>query len=106
MSTGATDDAEGDTGLQTERTTLAWTRTALACAGLAALAVRLVDRRAELVAVLAFGLVVALPGLAASWWRLRELRSGPPHPPPRAAVALLAGTIAFVDAVVLVRLLT
>jgi len=97
---------EPQTGLQVERTALAWTRTALACAGLAAVSLRLLDRRADLAAVLAFGAVVGLPGLAASWWRLRDLQGGTPHAPPDRAVALLAGTVAFVDLAVLVRLLT
>jgi uncharacterized membrane protein YidH (DUF202 family) len=84
-------------GLQAERTALAWTRTALACAGLAAVSLRLLDRRADLAAVLVFGALVALPGLAAAWWRLRD--------PPRRSVALLALTIAAVDAGVLARML-
>jgi hypothetical protein len=95
-----------DPALPTERTALAWTRTALTCAALAAISLRLVDRHAEVAAVLAFGVVVAVPGLVASWWRLRDLLAGPPHPPPRLAVGLLAGTVALVDAAVIVRLVT
>jgi uncharacterized membrane protein YidH (DUF202 family) len=96
---------EPDLGLQAERTALAWTRTALACAGLAAVSLRLVDRRVDLAAVLVIGAVVAVPGLAAAWWRLRDLRAGQPHVPPRRSVALLALTIAVVDAAVLARML-
>jgi uncharacterized membrane protein YidH (DUF202 family) len=96
---------EPDLGLQAERTALAWTRTALACAGLAAVSLRLLDRRADLAAVLVLGAVVALPGLAAAWWRLRDLMAGEPHAPPRRSVALLALTIAVVDAGVLARML-
>lgn len=92
-------------GAQLERTELAWVRTALSCAGLAALAVRIADRRADLPVVLVVGAVVALPGLLAAWWRLRDLRDTRVPPAPRPpAVALLAGSIVVVDVAVLVRL--
>ena len=95
-----------DPVLATERTALAWTRTALTCAGLAAVSLRLVSSHADVAAVFAFGIVVALPGLVASWWRLRDLLAGAPHAPPRSAVALLAGTVVLVDIAVLIRLIT
>lgn len=95
-----------DPALPTERTALAWTRTALTCAGLAAVSLRLVDRHADVAAVFAFGVLVAVPGLVASWWRLRDLLSSPPHAPPRLAVGLLAGTVVLVDVAVIVRLVT
>jgi uncharacterized membrane protein YidH (DUF202 family) len=95
-----------DPALATERTALAWTRTALTCAGLAAVSLRLLDRNAAVLVVLAFAVAVALPGVTASWWRLRDLRDGPPGPPPGWVVALLAGTVVLVDVAVLVRLLT
>ena len=92
-------------GSQSERTALAWVRTALACAGLAAIAVRLADHRADLALVLAVGALVAAPGLAATWWRVRDLAPGGTPPGPRPwAVGALAGTIALVDLAVLARL--
>jgi hypothetical protein len=91
---------------QAERTEMAWVRTTLACAGLAALATRLVDARSELVVAVGLGLFVALPGLVASWWRIGGLRTRPHPAPPRVAgVALLAGSVALVDLAVLVRIL-
>jgi hypothetical protein len=90
---------------QAERTEMAWVRTTLACAGLAALATRLVAARSELVIAVGLGLLVALPGLVASWWRVGGLRIRPHPTPPRVAgAALLAGSVALVDLAVLVRI--
>jgi hypothetical protein len=90
---------------QVERTELAWARTSLACAGLAALwAHASVDSLGPVLA-LALGGVVALPGLLASWWRIRGLRASPePEPPRTAGAALLAGSVALVDVAVLLVL--
>lgn len=96
----------GPPGSAVERTTLAWLRTALSCAGLAAVAVRLADHRSDLTFVLALGALVAMPGLAATWWRFRDL-SAPAAArlgPRRATVAALAGTVALIDLAVIVRL--
>jgi hypothetical protein len=50
-------------------------------------------------------MVVAAPGLVASWWRIRGLRARPEPDPPRAvSVALLVGSVVLVDLVVLVML--
>ena len=95
-----------DPALATERTALAWTRTALTGAGLAAVSLRLLDRDASVVLVLALATIVALPGVLGSWWRLRDLRDGPPGPPPPWVVAVLAGTLVLVDAAVVLRLVT
>ena len=98
-------DDRAPAGAQPERTELAWVRTGLSCAGLAALALRVADRPADLAVVLVVGMVVALPGLLAAWWRVRDLRdSGVPPAPRPSAVALLAGSIVAVDLAVLVRL--
>lgn len=87
---------------QAERTELAWVRTVLACAGLAAVAVRLSGRDLSLGFALTMGALVAVPGLFAAWWRVGGLRTLPePAPPRQAAVAVLAGTVAAVDVLVL-----
>ena len=87
---------------QAERTELAWVRTVLACAGLAAVAVRLSGRDFGLGFALVMGALVAVPGLFAAWWRVGSLRDRPePAPPRQVAVAVLAGTVAVVDALVL-----
>jgi uncharacterized membrane protein YidH (DUF202 family) len=92
-------------GAQAERTEMAWVRTTLACAGLAAVASRLLAGDAGLPVVLALGAFVAVPGLVASWWRVAGLRARPEPTPPRpAGVALLAGAVAAVDVAVIVVL--
>jgi hypothetical protein len=102
---GAAADAGDLVETQVERTELAWARTALACAGLAAVSAHLAGDDIGLALALALGTVVALPGLVASWWRIRGLRAHPEPAAPRAAgVALLAGSVAAVDVVVLVLL--
>jgi hypothetical protein len=91
-----------DVGTQSERTELAWVRTTLACAALAVLAVRLAGEGIGAPAALALGAVVAAPGLAASWWRSRELRARPAPDPPRTVdVAAVAGSVVLVDLLVL-----
>lgn len=94
-------------GTQAERTELAWVRTTLACAALAALSGRLADADMGLAVPLALGLLIALPGAVASVWRTRALRRHQEPPPPRAAgVAMLAGSVVLADAAVLTMLLT
>lgn len=105
MTAPGPDDADELVGAQAERTELAWVRTTLACAALAVTAGRLAGPGIGLTAALALGVLVAGPGLVASWWRLRSLRVRPEPAPPRVAgVAMLAGSIVVVDALVLVRL--
>jgi hypothetical protein len=90
---------------QVERTEMAWARTALACAGLAALSASGVNSGASAWVALVVGGLVAVPGLVASGWRIRGLRAAPqPNPPRTLGVALLAGSVAVVDVVMLVLL--
>jgi len=91
-----------DLGTQSERTELAWVRTTLACAGLAVLAVQLAGEGFGAPAAFALGALVAAPGLTASWWRSRELRSRPAPDPPRTVdVAAVAASVVLVDVLVL-----
>jgi hypothetical protein len=103
--TGAPDSAVGAAGLQAERTQLAWVRTALAAGALAAVTTRLAGRGQSLVLAMVFGLVVAIPGVAAAWARIRTLGR---QPVPGAAapwtVALLATSLALADALALALL--
>jgi uncharacterized membrane protein YidH (DUF202 family) len=95
-----------DLGTQSERTELAWVRTTLACAALAVLAVRLAGQGLGAPTALALGALVAAPGLTASWWRSRELRSRPePDPPSTVDVAAVAASVVLVDVLVLVLIL-
>ena len=117
--TGRTDDAD-DTAdaedadaasdiveTQVERTELAWARTSLASAGLGALAVHLAFDDLGLVAGMVIGVLVATPGRGAAGGRIRGLRTTPvPQPPRREGVAILTGTVALVDIVTLVLILT
>jgi uncharacterized membrane protein YidH (DUF202 family) len=90
---------------QVERTEMAWARTALTSAGLLLVSAHLSGADTSLVAALVVGMVVAAPGLVASWWRIRGLRARPEPDPPRAvSVALLVGSVVLVDLVVLVML--
>jgi uncharacterized membrane protein YidH (DUF202 family) len=93
-------------GAQAERTEMAWVRTTLASAGLAATAARLLVHESGLALVVGLGVLVALPGLVASWWRTTGLRSKPqPAPARTAGVALVAFPVAMVDLAVIVVLL-
>jgi uncharacterized membrane protein YidH (DUF202 family) len=92
-------------GAQAERTEMAWVRTALASGGLGAVAVRMSGADALWLS-LAVGVLVSLPGLIASWWRIRGLRRQPEPAAPRpAGAALLIATVVLVDVLVLLDLL-
>jgi uncharacterized membrane protein YidH (DUF202 family) len=95
-----------DPGLQAERTELAWVRTALVCAALATVSARLAGDGPPLAASLGSGAAVAVAGVVAAGLRIRALRVQPVSAsPPRAAVALLAATVAAAGALSLVLLL-
>ena len=104
---GAPDPNLDATGLQAERTQLAWVRTALAATALAAVATRLTGGGPSLVLAVVFGLVVAMPGGAAALARIRTLER---QPVPRAAapwtVALLATSLALADVLALALLVS
>jgi hypothetical protein len=92
---------------QVERTELAWARTALASAGLGAIALHLVVRDLGWWPGLAIGAVTAMPGLVAAWWRIRDLRTTPvPRPPRLEGVAMLTGTVALAELLALVLVLS
>lgn len=92
-------------GAQAERTEMAWVRTALAAGGLGAVSARMLGADALWLSF-TLGLVVSLPGLIASWWRIRGLRVQPEPAAPRAAgVALVVATVVLVDVLVLIDLL-
>jgi Domain of unknown function (DUF202) len=95
----------GSTGLQAERTQLAWVRLALAAGALAAVATRLTGGGPSLVLAIVFGLVAAIPGVAAALARIHALQR---QPIPVAAapwtVALLAASLALADALALALL--
>jgi Domain of unknown function (DUF202) len=103
--TGARGANAGTTGLQAERTQLAWVRMALAAGALAAIATRLTRGGPSLVLAIVFGLVVAMPGFAAALARIHGLQR---QQVPRAAapwtVALLAASLALADALALALL--
>jgi uncharacterized membrane protein YidH (DUF202 family) len=94
-------------GLQAERTTLAWARTALLCAGLAVTAVHLADSDRERALALVVGGIVAWAGILAAWLRMGNLASAVSPGPiaPTASPALLAGSVVLADVAVLVILL-
>ena len=94
-------------GLQAERTTLAWARTALLCAGLAVTAVHLADSDVERALALVVGGVVAWAGILAAWLRMGNLSSAVAPGPnaPTASPALLAASVVLADLAVLVILL-
>lgn len=92
---------------QVERTELAWARTALASAGLGALALHLAVGDLGWQLGLAIGALAAMPGLIAAWWRIRDLRAAPiPRPPRREGVAVLTGTVALAELATLVLFLS
>jgi uncharacterized membrane protein YidH (DUF202 family) len=93
------------TGLQAERTQLAWIRTALATGALVAIATRLAGGGRSTVLAIVLGLVVALPGAAAALLRIRALGRGPvPRPALRSTVGLLATSVVLADVAALALL--
>ena len=89
-----------DPGLQPERTELAWSRTALGIAVVAALVVR-AGIMGNDQALLAAGVLVAvLSGtvMCAGYWRRRGLAQNPPRSSPPALMLLLSGSIVFASA--------
>jgi uncharacterized membrane protein YidH (DUF202 family) len=94
---------EGDRGLQAERTELAWIRTALACGALTTLTGRLAGGSVAAPVAYGLGAAIAATGVAAALLRIGTLRraGGPGAPPPRLAVALLAGCVVAGDLVAL-----
>jgi uncharacterized membrane protein YidH (DUF202 family) len=105
--TGMPDAALDRTGLQSERTQLAWVRTALAVGALAAVAARLARDGSSMVLTVVLGLTAALPGLAAAALRIRALQRGrAPEAAAPSTVALLAGSLALADVLVLTLLVT
>lgn len=105
MTTDGEDRTLEAIGAQAERTEMAWVRTALASGGLGAVAVRMLGADALWLA-LVLGVLVALPALVASWWRIRGLRvQSEPAAPRAAGVALVVATVVLVDVLALVDLL-
>ncbi|MET9887213.1 DUF202 domain-containing protein [Streptomyces sp. NPDC006430] len=97
-----------DAGLQPERTRLAWRRTTLSCSVTAVLALRQALRASD-PPVEAVGVaLIALIWVAFLWVahrRMRQLAAGRPSGlAPRAALAVVAGTVAL--AVLAVTLIT
>jgi Domain of unknown function (DUF202) len=97
------DGDEGDRGLQAERTELAWVRTALACGALTTLTGRLAGGSVAGPVAYALGAAVSGVGVVAAVLRIGTLRRspGPGAPPPRRAVALLAGCVVTADVLAL-----
>ena len=95
-----------DDGLQAERTTLAWARTALVCAGLTAAAVHLAPSTAGRLVAALVGTIVAATGMGAAWVRMGGLALVPPAAAPRTSPALLTAAVVTADALVLALLLT
>ena len=95
------------TGLQAERTQLAWVRTALAIGALVAVATRLAGDARPAVLAVGLGVTAALPGLAAAVVRIRALqRRAVPEAATPSTAALLATSLALADVLVLALLIT
>jgi uncharacterized membrane protein YidH (DUF202 family) len=103
--TGVRDSAADHTGLQAERTQLAWVRTALAIGALVAVATRLAGGDESTVLAAVLGVSAALPGLTAALLRIRTLQRQPvPEAATPSTVALLATSLALADGLVLALL--
>jgi uncharacterized membrane protein YidH (DUF202 family) len=90
------------TGLQAERTQLAWVRTALATGALAAVATRLEDGGIPVVVAVVLGVAAAVPGVAAAMLRIRALqRQRVPAPAAPSTVVLLTTSLVLADIVAL-----
>jgi putative membrane protein len=100
------DEEEADPGLQAERTSLAWLRTALSCAGLAGLTANLVETGDARIAAVVAGLLVGTAGLLAAWYRSHALTDDTPGAAPLACGALLAGAVAGADVIAIVLLVS
>ncbi len=99
MSAGPAGSARG---LQSERTELAWVRTALACGALAAVATRLAGDHVPFGIALLLGGLVALPGVVAGAVRIRALRRpAMPAAVSPVGVALLSASVALAGALAL-----
>ena len=95
------------TGLQAERTHLAWVRTALATGALAAVAARPTGDGGSLVAAVLIGLGVAAPAGLAAFLRIHALqRRAVPRAASPATVVLLVGSLALANILTLVLLVT
>lgn len=86
-------------GLPAERTVLAWNRTALASAGLAALMVRVVSSAFPIAGAAAVGVLLAVVGSFGGWVclrraaRLRHLGTRAGALSPRVAAAVMAAAV-------------
>lgn len=100
------DDVDEPPGLQAERTELAWIRTALASAALAALASHMSAGGTTRALAVGGSLAIGAIGVAAGALRIQTLRAHPePGPPPALSFALLTGAVVLADAVALLMLL-
>ena len=93
-------------GLQTERTELAWVRTALSGAGLALVALRVGPDPASVPVALVTGVVVTALGLLACLRRTRSLSAhGPTVAASAVAVGLLTASVTLAEVVTLALVL-
>ena len=99
-------DPPPPSGLQAERTELAWVRTALSVTGLALVAGRVGPDPVSAQIALAIGVAVMALGLAACLLRTRSLSSlARPVTASTVSVALLAASVTVADVMVLALIL-